>query len=211
MRIAPQAVILDYGNVLSLPPTPEAVEGIAAVMNAPVELFLSSAWGHRLAYDKAELNPADYWNLVARECSCMVTSEQIERLVELDSQSWGRPNEAIVKWARAIREAGLRTAILSNMPAPMRDYLDRSCAWLPEFDQRTFSCDVRSAKPMPEIYAHCLKGLGIAPQDALFLDDRLENVQAAQEFGIHTILFTDAEEAGWELERRFSIPVRLRG
>jgi putative hydrolase of the HAD superfamily len=79
--------------------------------------------------------------------------------------------------------------------------------WLPEFDQRTFSCELRISKPSPEIYEHCLRGLGVAAKDALFLDDRLSNVQGAEAVGMYGLLFTSASDLATLLADRFTLPV----
>jgi putative hydrolase of the HAD superfamily len=209
MKTTPVAIIFDYGCVLSLPQAADDVKNMANMLDTSVESFVPVLWKHRLAYDKAELSPVEYWNIVAGECSRTLTPAQIEAILEVDSRSWSRPHPVTPRWAKEFRAAGLRTAILSNMPTPIREYLDTQCSWLPEFDHRTFSCDVRSAKPMPEIYAYCLAGLRVTPGEALLLDDREENLRAAEELGIHTVLFTTAEDTACELEKRFSLPIPL--
>jgi putative hydrolase of the HAD superfamily len=114
----------------------------------------------------------------------------------------------MAQWARDVRAAGLRTALLSNMPVPVRDYILR-CSWLPEFDARTFSCDVGACKPAPVIYRDCLDKLGVQPPEVLFLDDRESNVRAAETLGLHAILFTTSSQAAPEMERRFTLPIKL--
>ena len=79
-------------------------------------------------------------------------------------------------------------------------------SWLPEFDARTFSCEVGVCKPESEIYRDCLKKLGTQPSEVLFLDDREPNVRAAEALGLHAVLFTDPGDASSEIERRFSLP-----
>ena len=211
MRIRPKALIFDYGNVLCRPQQAEEIEAMAALFHAPVDRFLSVYWPYRVPFDKADLSPAAYWNRVAADLGQTLAGEQIEALVDLDNRSWAHPDPLMIGWAGDLRAAGIRTAILSNMPVTLRQYLDRCCRWLPQFDQRTFSCDVRSCKPQAIIYKHTLEGLGVDAADALFLDDREENVRAAQALGIHTILFQNAAQAQSELENRFEIPVPLRG
>jgi putative hydrolase of the HAD superfamily len=66
---------------------------------------------------------------------------------------------------------------------------------------------LRISKPSPEIYEHCLRGLGVAAQDALFLDDRPSNVQGAEAVGMHSILFTSASNLAHLLAGRFALPV----
>src|SRR5205814_1375199 len=147
-----------------------------------------------------KFDPAEYWKYFGS-----VTPSQIEQLNRLDGASWMHADKLMTEWARELRDAGFRTALLSNMPFTVRDALLAS-EWLPEFDQRTFSCELRISKPSPEIYEHCLRGLGVAAKDALFLDDRPSNVQGAQAVGMHSILFTSAADLAAELAGRFDIP-----
>ena len=209
MIVHPTAIIFDYGNVLCTPQLAADIDAMASVLRLPAARFSELAWRFRLAYDAADLDAVRYWNTVAEAASRSLTPAEIDRLVALDNASWTHPNPAMLDWARRLREAGIRTAILSNMPSPVREYLD-GCAWLPEFDHRTFSCDVRRTKPNREIYQHCLAGLGVEPSEALFLDDRDENIRAAQELGIHALLFTTLEQAAADMDGRFSLPVPLR-
>jgi len=205
VRIYPKAVIFDYGQVLCDPQPKADVEAMASLLQMDFDTFHDSSWRYRVAYDEAALDSASYWNAVAQRT---LPPQDIERLIHMDSTSWTHPNPVMPGWARQLRQAGLRTALLSNMPATVRDAVER-CDWLPEFDCRTYSCDLRVTKPSPEIYQHCLTKLGIAPQDTLFLDDRLENVQAAETLGMHGLVFTTPQEAAAEIDRRFGIPVPL--
>lgn len=45
-------------------------------------------------------------------------------------------------------------------------------------------------KPDPAIYQACLDRLNVASRKALFVDDRLENVEAAAQLGWQTLHFT---------------------
>jgi putative hydrolase of the HAD superfamily len=205
MRIYPKAVIFDYGLVLSSPQPKADVEAMASLLQMDFDSFHDSSWRYRLEYDQAALDASRYWNAVAQRT---LPPDDIEQLIEMDSKSWTHPNPVMAGWARQLRQAGLRTAILSNMPVPVRDAVER-CEWLPEFDCRTYSCDLGITKPSPEIYKHCLAKLGIAPSDTLFLDDRPENIRAAEDLGMHGIVFTTPQEAAAEIDRRFSVPVPL--
>jgi putative hydrolase of the HAD superfamily len=205
LRIHVSAIIFDYGNVLCSSPLPAEIEGMASVLGLSVPDFQQSYWRHRLGYDQATLDPAAYWKTVAKR---ELSAEEIDRVQAIDSASWAHPDPVMPEWARQVRAAGFRTGLLSNMPAPVRDYIVR-CPWLPEFDHTTFSCDLRSTKPSREIYQHSLAGLHVSPADALMLDDRVENVRAAEALGLHSILFTTPQDLGPELERRFAMHVPL--
>src|ERR1700682_3802957 len=197
------AIIFDYGNVLCLPQRRSDLDAMAAVLSLDAAEFDPIYWRYRLPYDRSDLDRESYWKQVARDANREVSESQIESLVALDNQSWTHPDLVMTRWAESLRAAGVRTAILSNMPLPLREYLDCCCPWLPAVDHSTYSCDVRMTKPDPRIYRYCLEGLGIQAGEAVFLDDREENVEAARGMGIHAILFRSYEQALGELGERW--------
>lgn len=209
MPIQPTAVIFDYGNVLCAPQLPSDLKAMADILDMADDPFRPIYWRYRLPYDEAQLDADSYWNQVASDCGRTVNAEQIRELTAIDVKSWCRPNRVMVQWARQLRQAGMRTAVLSNMPMDLRVYLTSAVEWLPQFDHMTFSCDVQLVKPKPEIYEHCLSGVGVAASDALFLDDRPENVAEARRLGIHTIEFTTPAEAIAAMDGQYSLPVPI--
>lgn len=79
-----------------------------------------------------------------------------------------------------------QVAILTNNNLLLRDHLPTICPPLfPLFEGRVFcSAQFRLAKPDPAIFLHCLEQLGVAPAQALFIDDKAENVEGAQRAGL---------------------------
>jgi putative hydrolase of the HAD superfamily len=75
-------------------------------------------------------------------------------------------------------------------------------SWLSGFSQLTWSCELGMVKPNPAIYTYTCEKLGVAPGEALFLDDKPENVRGAEEVGMEAIQFTSANELRKELARR---------
>jgi 2-haloacid dehalogenase len=55
-------------------------------------------------------------------------------------------------------------------------------------------------KPDPALYFLALDRFGLRPAEALFVDDRLINVEAAQAVGMHAHLFTGADDLRARLE-----------
>jgi len=62
------------------------------------------------------------------------------------------------------------------------------------------SGEVKLLKPDPAIYYLALDRFGLRPRDALFIDDRLINVEAAEAIGLPAHLFTTAENLRTRLE-----------
>lgn len=178
---------------------------MASILQIPGELFSELYWRFRADYDAAKFTPDAYWTAVADGASRRLGAAEIAHLNEIDGRSWSHPAPIVPQWARDLGAAGIRTAILSNMPVPVRDHIAR-CSWLPAFDAQIFSCDLGICKPDPLIYAKCLETLSTQPSDILFLDDKEANVRAAQAQGWNAIVFEDAAQAMSEIARRFSLP-----
>ena len=51
-------------------------------------------------------------------------------------------------------------------------------------------------KPDPAIYALAVARFGIDPAATIFVDDNLDNVESAKEFGLHSHHFKDANGLG---------------
>jgi HAD superfamily hydrolase (TIGR01509 family) len=120
-------------------------------------------------------------------------------LVREDAMSWVRLNDRMVAWLRALIAAGLTTGILSNMA---RDSWELIGSRFEDVGSLTLSFEVGSVKPEPEIYRVCLESLGVKPAEALFVDDRRENVEAAKALGIDAVVFEGEDALAAELERR---------
>src|SRR5258708_2138511 len=153
-----RAIIFDYGNVLCQPQPPEDIEAMAAELGHTAGQFAAIYWRDRVPYDRAETDPTEYWNRVAGR---QLTADQIEKLTHLDNRSWLHPREATIRWVTAASRQGLRTALLSNLPTPLREALENNALWLPSFDVRPHSCTVGRTKPDRALYEHCVRSRGV--------------------------------------------------
>ncbi len=186
-----KAVVFDFGCVLVYEHLESDLEEIAACIGIDAVLFKDAYWHHRHNYDAGVSSGSLYFKQVAEKCGIGINAEQVKQCVEIDNKGWSRPNHQMIDWAHRLRTCGIRIAILSNMPQDFRDHLP-TCTWLPEFDHSTLSCELKLVKPSHDIYHHCLCGLDVLPEHVLFIDDRLPNIEAAQELGWQGHLFTDA-------------------
>lgn len=93
-----------------------------------------------------------------------------------------------------------RTALISNAWSDLREFVARQQI-ADAFDEMIISAEVGIMKPDPRIYRLALERLGVAPQEAVFLDDMMENLDAARALGMHTIHFVQPEAALQELRQ----------
>lgn len=96
-------------------------------------------------------------------------------------------------------KAGYKTAILSNLNREFAAYLRANCRWIKRFDFQVFSAEIGRVKPEPEIFKHCLHLVDFFPEEALFVDDRDSNVDAARREGIRSILYHSTNQLRIEL------------
>lgn len=68
------------------------------------------------------------------------------------------------------------------------------------FDKTYASFLMGCAKPDLSYYQLILKAEGVKAVDAVFIDDRIENVEAAASLGIHAFLFSTVEKLKQDLE-----------
>jgi putative hydrolase of the HAD superfamily len=189
-----KAVAFDYGKVLSLPPTHEQWQTLSARFARPVQEFQRIYWGHREELDRGTLDNIHYWQAVGRDCGLDIGVAEAEALIEHDNTQWTNENSAMLELARDLRRAGYRTAILSNMERRMLAAMRRKLDWLDEFEVQMYSCEVGTVKPEPAIYLECCRRLGCEPREALFLDDKKVNTEAAKKVGMHSYVFHSAED-----------------
>ncbi len=58
-----------------------------------------------------------------------------------------------------------------------------------------YSHEIGVAKPDPRAYLVLCEQLGVAPEELVFLDNRLPNVDAARGLGIHALLHVSTPES----------------
>lgn len=188
------AFIFDYGGVLVRNQSEADQQAMAQIVGVPENLFFDLYWLDRLHYDKDSLSSREYWQRLARLAGKTLTAPAIEQLIELDVASWMQFDALMWDWIAQLRAAGKRVAMLSNMPRVLGHALKTRTEKLRSFDYVTLSYEIRSAKPEPAAYEHCLEGLGSAPEQTLFLDDRLANVEGARVLGMQAIQFTTHDD-----------------
>ncbi|MHB8303179.1 MAG: HAD family hydrolase [Acidobacteriaceae bacterium] len=194
------AVLFDYGLVLSGPAEPAARARLLELTGLETDVFDAHYWKHRPDYDRGTLNGTTYWQTFARDTALTLRPEQIEALIEQDVLLWASLNPVMLDWVLRVQAAGLKTAILSNMGEELLAHMRKNFRWLDSFDHHTWSCELNLIKPEAAIYTHALQSVGVQPEEALFIDDKLENVLGARTLGIHALQFTTPEALRRDLE-----------
>jgi epoxide hydrolase-like predicted phosphatase len=205
-----EAVIFDYGGVLSTTP----FAGIAEFerrMGYPERSLAELLFGKGASpQGPTDALPDHDWHLL--ETGRLTLDEFHERLVARSEAALGQPLDlgvyaqflrelgVGVHWMmihriRELRAEGYRTAILTNNVREWGRYWKGSIP-LELFDVVVDSCEEGIRKPDPRIFRIALDRLGgVAPERAVFLDDAPGNVAAAAAVGLRAILVAPEHDA----------------
>ncbi len=115
------------------------------------------------------------------------------------------PIDAMKDVVRQARQ-GRRTGILSNTCRAHWEWICKQNWSVVQggFEERILSFQVGAMKPDPKIYATAETAAGVAPERILFLDDKIENVQAAIARGWHAAQCLGGTQAAGTL-RKFGV------
>ncbi len=205
--------IFDMGGVVT---TTAAIEGrICRILGISEDEFMRKCGciGGNAAYgrpaDKKEYSP-DGTDLLTMCSDGQITSREFWRIfscrsgipVRTDWWHWlFHPvrNQAVWNLVLKLRAGGNRVVCGTNtIDSHYFNHLERGDYAV--FDQTYASCMMGVSKPDPEFWRIILTAEDVSPADAVFVDDKQSNCDAAGSLGIRSFRFEDADR----LEREFS-------
>jgi putative hydrolase of the HAD superfamily len=134
----------------------------------------------------------EYWRRVLERRDAL-PSTLVGALIDADAASWTDYRAEVWDLAARFHASGHRTAMLSNGVPEIIGRVRAGRRLEDWFDVVIVSCEVGCCKPDPAIYQLCLEQLGEPAAQTLFVDDRAENLQAAESIGLQTLQFTGDE------------------
>ena len=191
-----RAVVFDFGGVLITSITNQ-LSGLAAGHGVPTPTMLEIILGphesgdhpwHRaergemaVADIQAELQP---W---ADRHGVTLHGGELDAI--LAAGGYTVVNEMLAKVGQ-LKDSGVMTALLTNTFAEFRPTMERDVPFS-NFTQVIESFAVQARKPEPRIYEVTREMLGVEHDEILYLDDFIQNIEAAKSFGWSTIHVSD--------------------
>ncbi len=194
-----RAIIFDLGGVLVRTENRSPREQLAAKLGmsyAELSAIIFDNESARLA-TLGEITSDDHWRRV-RE-ALKLSSEEFS-LVPQEFWTGDRLDLDLVNYLRASRKR-YKTALLSNAWDDLRDMIEIRWQIADAFDEIIISAEAGFAKPDPRIYQIALQRLGVAPIEAVFIDDFRQNIEAARDEGWHAIHFESPAQTLKDLEQ----------
>ncbi|MEP7284567.1 MAG: HAD family phosphatase [Chloroflexota bacterium] len=206
-----QAIIFDFGNVLDFYEELEAWNTRRDALAAQFNLSGKKMWD--VFYQgapwqevkKGRISYPEFWDRTLTPLGMTDPAAQADFVARLfEGRVQIHPSmEALLRELKP----HYRLAILSNTyEVEMETWLVETFGLVDIFNAVVSSAKVGLAKPEPEIYQLTLDMLGIAPDEALFIDDLPRNTKAAEALGIPSIIFESPAQLRHELQERGILP-----
>lgn len=181
---SPLHVIADYERRRGIPSN--------AINRVVIETGPAGAWSR---LERGELRLPEFHT--AFEADCRAAGVEIDAAALMGAiGAASRPRPIMLAAIARLRAHGLRVAALTNNWIAEDAGLDGLRG---HFDVVVESAVVGLRKPDPRIYHLACERVGVAPGDAVFLDDIGRNLKAARALGMTTIKVVDADTALREL------------
>ena len=187
-----RALIWDMGGVLLRTEDSTTRQQLAQQLGVALPDLYAGVFNVQTARQATtgEIDAEQHWASVAEKYQ--LDAEGMAQFVEL---FWGgdRLDNELIAYIDAMRPV-CKTVLLSNAWSDVRQTVDRRFHLVEHFDHVFFSAEIKLAKPAHAIYRYVLDEIKIPAQEAVFIDDMPENVEAARLVGLHAIQFHSREQ-----------------
>ena len=106
-----------------------------------------------------------------------------------------------IKVLKKLKKQNYECFVLSNWSAETFAGMIDDYPFLKLFDGLLISGEDKLAKPDSTIYKLAINRFNLNPNETIFIDDKLENIQAAQNLKIQTIYLTDPYKIEYEIDK----------
>lgn len=110
---------------------------------------------------------------------------------------------SVLELVQDFRTAGIFCGVASNQQALRAQKMSLDLGYRELFDAEFYSCHLGVRKPDLAYFRIVLRQIGFQASRTVFIDDRMENIDAAQKIGLRAIHFSAANltEGGEKLRR----------
>ncbi len=196
-----ESVIFDWGGVLIEDPAPGLVKYCSEALGVSEEEYVKVYDMFGVDFQKGIISEEEFWE---RMCGGLGVSRPKASSLWADAfEAAYVPREEMFTLAVGLREKGCKTGFLSNTERPAMQYFHQ--LGYDMFDVVVFSCAEGMVKPEKKIYELTVQGLGTKAGQSVFIDDKPDYINGAQQAGLRTILFESVGQVKSELAERINL------
>ena len=207
-EVQPRGLILDFGGVLTSDFF-EALRGFCRREGLPEDALLhlisvdDGAKGVLVDLERGAIGQPEFEAQMAELLGVPQTG--LLRRIAADL----KPEEPVLQACEKLRRHGIKLGVLSNSWGT--EPFDPYGPWCLErnFDSVVISHRVGLRKPDPRIFELAAQGLGLTPEECVYVDDIAVYLEPAREMGMRVLHHTDAAVTVRELESIFAVPLPI--
>jgi epoxide hydrolase-like predicted phosphatase len=192
-----QNIYIDFGGVLvrteDKGPRTRQAERLGMTYRDLEKIVFESETSKRAS--TGEIPEEAHWQAVAE---ALRMSRADSQKVTDEFFAGDRADQTWLNFLRGLRPER-QVCLISNAWSGLRMYITQQ-GFADVFDHMVISAEIGIMKPDPRIYLLALEELTAKPEESVFLDDVLVNVEAARSVGMTGIHFTQPEKALEELK-----------
>ena len=189
------AVVFDYGGVICYPPPAETaveLEHLTGLSHVHLDELNRKFRGE---YDRGVLNGKEYFHNILSKAGLFLDETSLWKIAQADMDGYKHLDYGTIQLIRDIKKAGIKTAILSNMPNDFLVWAKETIPVFNEVDAAIFSCEHFLLKPETEIFEKLRDKLNMGYEEMVYFDDLPENIIRARELGINGFVWINPDDA----------------
>jgi putative hydrolase of the HAD superfamily len=190
-----KAVAFDFGNVISQPQDASTMELMGVIGDISEADARRIVFDGRDDWDRGSVAGPEFFRRGFAALGKDPDEGVLQAFMRADLESWTNLDEGTLALIDGVKAAGLKTAILSNMPHEFVGTARKRFPFFGAVDAAVLSCEHGVIKPEPAIFAILLEKLALSGPEVVFFDDIEKNVQAARTAGIQAFLWKGADAA----------------
>jgi len=193
-------IIFDLGGIVVPEVTEKIRKGICEFANVDENILLEHYNKLKSKLTKGELSLLDYYESLVEEMSLSVDADLLlKRHMYLYSEYGDRYNKDVLSLIETLKKKYMVVA-LTNTEIEVGEH-NRGAGLFDYFDKVFLSTEMKVMKPEESIYLRVASDLQCSPKEVVFVDDRIENVEAAKRVCMNAILFENINQLKKELTK----------
>ncbi len=186
-----KAIFFDLGGVILRTEHQAPREQLAGRLNMEYDDLVKLVFNSESARNAStgKITADAHWSAIAKRL------RRPDEVKAIESEFFGGDvlDQELINFIRELKKTYI-TGLISNAWSDLRAYMIAK-KFDDAFHHIIISAEVGITKPDARIYNIALEQAGVQAEEAIFVDDFVENIEAAFELGMQTVHFTDPQKA----------------
>lgn len=198
-----KAIIFDMGGVIlrtcDETPRKELAEELGVSLEwLKHEVFFSDS---AIRSEEGYLDKYEHWQIILNKLGM----SDVKNPKKCDEKFWSGDylDDRLVEYFGELKKI-YKLGLISNAFKGAREWIESNYQFMQSFDYSIFSYEIHLRKPDTKIFHHACLKLEVKPEQSVFVDDILVNVEGARAAGLFAVHYQDRQQLQIELAKIIS-------